>query len=309
MVYPKIGVLVLHYITTNETVEFLKSVREFYPDMQVLIVDNGSPEDDLQLKISEFSDMARCLRLPENLGFAKGLNAGISLLRREGCSVIFCSNNDILFLDSMVLDLLTKPLIQSGYPVSGPAIMTPKGRNQNPLLLKRPDQEEAKKMVKYYSLGRIWSRYLLNRFVLSPLKRRFRKHRQSSEVLCHWKQTETNEEVYALNGAFFALGPAFFALYEGLDPSTFLYGEELILAEMVHITGAKMLYVQDAKIFHKEDKTSNLVWGGEDRIQPALYSRESICYWYRHHFLKNEFRFKQGDVCESSSFFSDDRRE
>lgn len=280
--------VVLHYRTTRETLDFLKSVENNSAGLRVLVVDNGSPQNDLEPLMREFPPTTSLLRLPRNLGFAGGLNAGIRMLRKEGYTSVICSNNDILLLDRDSLDLLVRPLVEESCPVTGPAILTPKGRNQNPLLDMRPGPEKAEEMVRYYGVSRIWSRYLLNRFLLSPLKRRFRKKKQAEDVAFTWKGGGEKQKVYALNGAFFALGPAFFSCYEGLDPHTFLYGEELILAEMVYRMGGKMAYVPAAKVFHKEDKTSDLVWGGEDRIQPSLFARESITHWYNEHYLPPE---------------------
>jgi len=282
------ALVVLHYRTTEETLSFLQSVNEYHPGLRVLVVDNGSPENDFETFMSQFPSAIGLLQLSENVGFAGGLNAGIRKLREEGYSTVICSNNDILFLDRESIDILIKPLTEQNCPVSGPAILTPKGRNQNPLLKTRPDGERAEKMVKYYGIGRIWSRYLLNHFILSPLKRRFRKKRKPEELLLDQKSVEPDQEVYALNGAFFALGPAFFEHYSGLDPHTFLFAEELILAEMVYRIGKKMIYVPAARVFHKEDKTSNLVWGGEDSIKPSLYARDSIKHWYDKHYLPSE---------------------
>lgn len=279
------ALVVLHYRTTGETVAFLQSVNEYRPGLRVLVVDNGSPENDLETLMPQFPSTIGLLRLPENVGFAGGLNAGIMKLREEGYPIVICSNNDVLFLDRESIDHLTKPLKVQDCPVTGPAILTPKGRNQNPLLKMRPDAERAEKMVQYYGVGRIWSRYLLNHFILSPLKRRFRKKKKPDDFFLAQKNSESDQEVYALNGAFFALGPAFFEHYSGLDPHTFLFAEELILAEMVYQIGKKMIYVPTARVFHKEDKTSNLVWGGEDSIKPSLYARDSITHWYKKHYL------------------------
>lgn len=288
------ALVVLHYRTTNETADFLSSAEKYYPGLRILVVDNGSPENDLEPLKKCSPGTTSFLRLPENRGFARGMNAGITFLRKEGYSTIICSTNDVLLLDSDSLPLLISPLLEGGIAVSGPRILTPKGRNQNPLLAARPDLAEAKKMVRYYSLGNIWSRYLLNRYLLSPLKKRFRKKRPPEAFLSETEKKEGKRECfYALNGAFFVLGPGFFEGFEGLDPRTFLYGEELILAEMVHQADMKMAYVPSARVFHKEDKTSDLVWGGEDRIQPALYARESIRYWYNELYLPFERRGKE----------------
>ena len=40
-----VSVVVLNYITCNETKEFAASLHKFYPGIRTIIVDNGSDED------------------------------------------------------------------------------------------------------------------------------------------------------------------------------------------------------------------------------------------------------------------------
>ncbi|MBO9661412.1 glycosyltransferase [Dokdonella sp.] len=61
---------------------------------EVLVVDNGS-EDDTPSGLAGYAGRVRVLRLPENLGFVRGMNAGIAAAR-TGDDVVLL-NNDLLF--------------------------------------------------------------------------------------------------------------------------------------------------------------------------------------------------------------------
>lgn len=281
------GLVVLNYITVQETREVLDSALSFYPGLRTIVVDNGSPGIEFSEMMKKYPSNVSSLKLDSNLGFARGLNEGISALRREGYGTVICSSSDILFFDGEVVPLLAGILGSGGVAVAGPSVITPKWRDQSPLLRERPDMVKAKKMVGYYGYGRIISRYALNRFVLGPIKKRFRKPKEVKDLsLPRYSSGRRDTEfVYAINGAFFALGPRFFEYFKGLDPHTFLYGEELILGEMVYRAGLKTAYVPSAAVFHKEDRTSSVVWGSEDRIKPAMIASESIRHWYEEHYL------------------------
>ncbi|MEO8459414.1 MAG: glycosyltransferase [Dokdonella sp.] len=61
---------------------------------QVIVVDNGS-EDETHDALASYADRIRCVRLPENLGFVRGMNAGIASARPDDDVVLL--NNDLVF--------------------------------------------------------------------------------------------------------------------------------------------------------------------------------------------------------------------
>lgn len=61
---------------------------------EVLVVDNGST-DETPVGLAEYAGRVRTLRLPENLGFVRGMNAGIAAARIDDDVVLL--NNDLLF--------------------------------------------------------------------------------------------------------------------------------------------------------------------------------------------------------------------
>ncbi len=63
-------------------------------DCEVIVVDNGS-SDDTPDAIAAYASRVRYLRLPENLGFVRGMNAGIAAARPDDDVVLL--NNDLRF--------------------------------------------------------------------------------------------------------------------------------------------------------------------------------------------------------------------
>lgn len=62
---------------------------------QVIVVDNGSG-DETTVALDSYSDEVRIIRLPENLGFVRGMNAGIDAAREDDDVVLL--NNDLVFV-------------------------------------------------------------------------------------------------------------------------------------------------------------------------------------------------------------------
>lgn len=72
-------------------------------DADLLVVDNGST-DETPTAIAAYGDRLRYLRLPENLGFVRGMNAGIAAAPPDNDVVLL--NNDLIFTQADWLDRL-----------------------------------------------------------------------------------------------------------------------------------------------------------------------------------------------------------
>jgi GT2 family glycosyltransferase len=64
--------------------------RQSYPNFEVIVVDNGSTDDSLELLAKKYPEV-RVVALPENRGFSGGVNEGIRRARGE---IIATLNND-----------------------------------------------------------------------------------------------------------------------------------------------------------------------------------------------------------------------
>lgn len=114
---PLLSVVVLAYGSADLTLACVHSLLgrgEIYPALEVLVVDNGSPVEELE-KLREIAGGDRRIRLIENgdnLGFAKGNNVGIEAARGE---YVLLLNNDTYVppgaLSAMVRHLQLNPEI------------------------------------------------------------------------------------------------------------------------------------------------------------------------------------------------------
>ena len=94
----------MHWRGGDHTKTCLTSLRSLsYPNFKTLLVDNGAPEKDGEAIARQFPEAA-LLKLPENLGFAGGANAGINYCLAEGAKWIWLLNNDTkVDIDSLSL--------------------------------------------------------------------------------------------------------------------------------------------------------------------------------------------------------------
>jgi GT2 family glycosyltransferase len=111
---PRIGVVVLDFGRPVDAERAASSARDPDLDVRVLVVENGAagvaaPSPDH-------------LRLPENRGFAGGMNAGLERLLADGCDRILLLNSDAV-LESNALRLLADALDDPALAAVGPLVL------------------------------------------------------------------------------------------------------------------------------------------------------------------------------------------
>lgn len=122
---PRVSVLILNWNGLADTVECVDSFLQCdYPNFHILVIDNGSEEDDvaqLESRYGEHPSIA-LLRNGENLGFNRGMNAGIRKALELGTDYVLLMHNDNVvdphFLTELVRGLAANP--QAG--IAGPRI-------------------------------------------------------------------------------------------------------------------------------------------------------------------------------------------
>lgn len=90
----KVYVIVLNWNGKEDTLDCLKSLQSTnYENYRVVVVDNGSKDDSVQVVRSSFPG-ADVVEIGKNLGFAGGNNIGIKYAMEQGADYVFLINND-----------------------------------------------------------------------------------------------------------------------------------------------------------------------------------------------------------------------
>ena len=120
MDYPKVFVVILNWNGLKDTVECLESVFKLdYPKFKVLVVDNGSRDDSVQLIRGKYKDVT-LIENTENLGFAGGNNVGIRYALDNSAEYVWLLNNDT----AVATDSLSK-LVVTAESSPGIALVSP----------------------------------------------------------------------------------------------------------------------------------------------------------------------------------------
>lgn len=105
---PEVSIIILNWNGLNDTVECLESLKKIdYPHYRVILVDNGSEGDDVEVLREKYGDYIHIIENDRNYGFSEGNNIGMRyVLENYSPDFFLLLNNDTVvdpgFLSSLV---------------------------------------------------------------------------------------------------------------------------------------------------------------------------------------------------------------
>lgn len=229
---------------TKEYIDSVSNIKKAPEDeIHIIIVDNASNENDKEklTLIKKHYNNLKIVFSSDNLGYFKGLNKGIELVRDDRDSIIIVGNNDLTF-DHNFIDNFKRINYASDVLVVAPNIVTKDGRQQNPLIVKKISRVHKIKTAIYYSNYYVGQTF---RFINQNIKKLKKK---PVSIINSYGQMKIKLGI----GACYILTPYFFEHYKKLDDRVFMWGEEALLANQVEIVGGTILYDPTIKITHHE---------------------------------------------------------
>lgn len=274
--------VILHYLTIDDTIECVNSIKDKCKKVnyKIVIVDNASPNNStIELKqIYENDEDIHLILLSENIGFAKGNNKGIEFTRKQySPRFIVVMNNDVNLLQENTLDLIEDEYKRSRFGILGPMVYTADGKcNDNPGTDVPMTVEVLDSVIndakKYYLICK-WNL----RHVYGLIQKIKCKIKQKKESECSHRDYLHTKYNVLLHGCFLCFSKEYFKQYDGFYPGTFLYLEEDILFYLAQKANIKTVYLPTLKIFHKEDSSSKAAWktNNEREKKKAKYVLQS----------------------------------
>lgn len=243
----KVGIVVVSYHNPDMTIRFIKEelVKITVPYTLVVVNNDSTPDDCLQIAgrtglcfmekdkpIPASKGYILCSR--ENLGYAKGNNLGVEFLKKVGTFTHYLfSNDDIELKVQDVLErLITTMEEHADVACIGPRVVGLDGRDQSPHHSYISPQRQ---------IG--WK-------LLSFLRKRKRRN------AVHGEEHLEGDYTYWVSGAFMLCEAEAFHLVQGFDPYTFLYFEEVILAERLKKIQKKVYFEPAVSVLHYEGNST-----------------------------------------------------
>jgi GT2 family glycosyltransferase len=251
--------IIVHYGDVNLTLNLLKSLAALddFARLAVTVVNNDRREDlhgILRLLIHRTPNV-ELIESATNKGYFGGAKLGIDRYRIDRGNLpswVMITNNDVVIEDQLFLKKLLSRNPQEVAVIAPRILSTMTQSDQNPFMKRRPGRLRVAEL-------RFWLiNYHLARFHehLSFWKRTFRGRISPSKLSQRDGSHVSSEPIYAPHGSFIILSREFFDRGGHIDDGSFLYAEEVSVAETCRRVGLPAVYEPDLIVLHKEHSTT-----------------------------------------------------
>lgn len=285
-----VSVIILNYKSHNETFKYVVHLKEkIDEELSFVVVDNsddvnewnelvnvfineyGFPIKKTETKVLINTDIL-LLKANGNLGYARGNNLGVAAaVETFNPKQVLISNTDIVISERISLKKwITTLNTQSDIAVIGPAIIGLDGEPQSP----------CRKLM-------FRERWFLN-LLAYPFNRYI--YKRPDEII----KAEGACKVYRLQGSFLFCDVDKLSRIEWFDEHTFLYGEELILAERLSTKEMSMYYDPSIKVLHNHNQIIGSYYSSISRDMMKL---KSEAYYYTTYCHLPKIVYPVGKLC------------
>ncbi len=215
----------------------LRSIERHLPAAQVVVVDSGSTDGGVALAQAWRDGAADVISLPDNLGFGRGVNAGMAVVRRPVTALL---NPDVELLDAS-LEAAVRELEQRPDDLLAPLVLGSDG-------IGRQDSAQRSPGAPGLALHALLPGQLLPRGLAAAIE--------------PWRAAGPRQVGWAVGCALVArtdglrrLGP--------FDERTFMYGEDLDLGLRTSDAQRATRFWPAARVLHHGAHSTSVAFGGE----------------------------------------------
>lgn len=267
-----LAIILVNYKSDNKTVDYITNqLSKISIQFVVVIVNNSATESsNIFLKTSLNAEIvydigkknisdSRCFILSsrDNLGFARGNNYGFEFIDKNfNCKFILFTNNDLIFVDNNIVEELINKLNEmDDIAAIGPKVVGLDNKLQSP---------EPFYSFFYRYFYRFWIKNNLIDYAENALEG---KH-------------------YKIMGSFIIFKSSDFKQCGWMDPSTFLFSEEVILSERLKLIKKYMYYYPGVAVIHEH---SAVISENYNYFKVRLMQFKSEAYYYKEYIGINRF--------------------
>ena len=268
----KIIITVVNYFGDEALIAFIEKELLSQQDISltIAIVDNGSDKNLLQAYSEKYSNIVY-LKPEVNLGYlGAAYFAYFNLIEKEKRSFNYfiLSNFDLTLPHNHALSQLTERAKVNAFSVFGPQIINlPDKGTSNPMYADRLHISHIKRLLFVNSNHLISLGYqFLHRL----------KKKQSSASM------PTSQACYAIHGSMMCFDAAFFEKGGTLNYPSFLYGEEIFIAEQCLENKISLGFISEVVVEHHEHATTGK-WKSRLHMQ---FLHDSLSWLKNQYFTK-----------------------
>jgi GT2 family glycosyltransferase len=261
----------MNYFKEDELVSFVRVrlLSSEFEGLVIRIVDNGSRKRELLDELS-LDSRVRIHGHGNNLGYFGGAALAVEEHKKE-----FGGVAELTVVSNFDLEWKEPDLVQSLFENSKAtsfAVFAPRITDVNSSVEMNPYYRNRIELSKLNRLIRISSSY-----PLYLIYQWLHKLKRSTNV---GKVDINDQPVYAIHGSFMAFKREYFQKSHGLHYGSFLYGEEIFVAEECRNSGQSVGVIGSLHVFHREHTTT----GSVKNKKHMKYLHESLSFIKKTYF-------------------------
>lgn len=243
--------LLVNYFNEDEVAEFVRGQLKgaLGDTVNVVIIDNGSKNKRVLGELS--SPYVTVIDAKENLGYfgaaCLGLESYLNQYHIYPDATIVC-NTDISFISPDFISFLKEIIKTKEFDILGPDIYSTFLKyHQNPYIVNRI-AEKRLRLYKFVTSN--WLFYSLFT-LLHLMKTKFVKANPKNHI-------SSSTQPYAIHGSFMVFAKSYFEKGGTIKYPSFLFGEELFVAETALKLNLKTVYEPTLVVHHNEHATTGV---------------------------------------------------
>lgn len=277
----EILIIAVIYNTYSETINFLKSIEsQNYKFIKVNLVDNSEiPDSTFEKKLAAFKINIVYLKSPKNLGYFGGAKYGLNVFleKNDLPKFIIVCNVDVEIKQKGFFEKLSEIQIDSDSGVIAPAIISKRWKtDSNPKIIAR----YSRKKMNFFLF--ISSNRLIHNFytALSYFKKNLKFISSNIIASNRNKSKYANKNIYAPHGSFIIFYKQFFEKGGTLNHISFLFGEEIFIAETARKLDLKVVYKPELIVSDSEHASTGFFYSKKITDFMKQSSKDIISKYY-----------------------------
>lgn len=270
----RVIISVASYNNEAEVIEYGRqlSAQSYIDNIVYLVTANSEKNYNyLEEELKSLAVETHLYNPSKNLGYLNGCLYGIKQFSRTREDDIYIiSNTDLEICSTGFIMQIERIMKDKDIYCLGPSIRLKTGKYQNPFLNERPSPRKVL----------MWRLLQGNPFSLRVYSELSRVKRRSKD---NYEKKES-ANVYAVHGSFFALSSACVKSLLQTPNDIFMFGEEILIAEVAREQNAIVYYTKELEIVHNENSTTGIT----NATIKAKWYRQSFDYIYKTYFRMNK---------------------
>ncbi len=249
----RFSIIIPTWNTAKITQKCIKSIDKYIPNNEIIIVDNGSSDETIDILKNLKIPNIKYVLLDNNYGFAKANNIGLKSATSE---YIVFMNSDIELIDKTLLEMINYLKKNKKIGLIGPKFLNP---DMSPQASVFPPQTCLNAFKEFWLCRNAYSKYI--------------------------PKSDKPSLVSFISGGCIAINKKYFEYIGKWNEKYFFYYEDMDLCRQVIKSGKKIVYYPTCQIIHYHGTSGKNIIDTNNQWRRLVPSSKKFHGLFKHYFL------------------------